>query len=95
MFGAPPEHDLNFDRNAVANTGAYLQRVRKLASTIGENNSVKPFNQIMTETHESNVQNNSFMIIVLKLMVDYELKIGKARFFHVAFARLMELTNKI
>ena len=24
MFGAPPEHDLNFDENAVANTGAYL-----------------------------------------------------------------------
>ena len=44
---------------------------------------------------ENEAQNNSFMITVLKLLVDYELKIGKARFFHVAFARVMELTNKI
>ena len=95
MFGAPPEHDLNFDRNAVANTGAYLLRVRKLASIIGDAHSTKPFNQILTEMQESDVQNNSFMITVLKLLVDYEVKIGKARFFHVAFARLMELTNKI
>ena len=24
MFGAPPEHDLNFDRNALASTASYL-----------------------------------------------------------------------
>lgn len=35
------------------------------------------------------------MVDVLALLVDYEIKIGKQRFFHVAFARLMELTNKI
>ena len=35
MFGAPPEHDLNFDVKAVANTGQYLQRVRKMADRIG------------------------------------------------------------
>ena len=35
------------------------------------------------------------MVTVLNLLVDYETKIGKLRYFHVAFARLMELTNKI
>lgn len=29
------------------------------------------------------------------MLADYEAKIGKYRFFHVAFARMMELTNKI
>jgi hypothetical protein len=35
------------------------------------------------------------MIEALTLLVDYEAKIGKTRYFHVAFARMMELTNKI
>ena len=37
MFGAPPEHDLNFDTSAVANTGAYLQKIGKLADKVGTN----------------------------------------------------------
>ena len=40
-------------------------------------------------------ESDKFLIEVLNLLVDYEAKIGKNRFFHVAFARMMELTNKI
>ena len=35
------------------------------------------------------------MADVANLMIDYENKIADKRYFHVAFARLMELTNKI
>ena len=44
---------------------------------------------------EIDEKEEKFLIEVLNLLVDYEAKIGKNRFFHVAFARMMELTNKI
>ena len=36
MFGAPPEHDLNFDRSSLQSTSAYLSRVEKLAGRFNE-----------------------------------------------------------
>ena len=104
MFGAPPEHDLNFDKNAVASTSAFLTRVQKLATKLtSETNGAqsKTFDELLSALEAANKTGSlkddqkSLLIDALNLLIDYETKIGKSRFFHVAFARLMELTNKV
>ena len=50
---------------------------------------------VVREAKEGDKEVKAVLISVLKLLIDYETKIGKSRFFHVAFARLMELTNTI
>lgn len=95
MFGGPPEHDLNFDRNGILSTASFLNRVQKLGDRLQALQTRATYDELLTGINESKPQDTSFLIEVLKLLVDYEKKISKDRFFHVAFARLMELTNKI
>lgn len=46
MFGAPPDSDLNFDKNAAENMQTYLSKVEKLASKVkGE----KSFSELVVE----------------------------------------------
>lgn len=51
--------------------------------------------QLVDQIDQLDAEEKDFIVQALSLMVDYESKIGKQRYFHVAFARLMELTNKI
>ena len=98
MFGAPPEHDLQFDKKQVVNTGAYLQKVGKLQVMLKERGGERSMDEMLEsviETAQGDSEVKAVLISVLKLLIDYETKIGKSRFFHVAFARLMELTNTI
>lgn len=57
MFGAPPEHDLNFDKNAVASTSAFLTRVQKLATKLtSETNGAqsKTFDELLSALEAAN-----------------------------------------
>lgn len=78
-----------------------MERVGKLAARIeeaddGRSGDMKDLDGLIEEIlSQSQGRDNEFLIQVLSLFVDYEAKISKNRFFHVAFARMMELTNKI
>lgn len=47
MFGAPPEHDLNFDISALQSTNSYLGRVRKLAEKFKSEEDVQNFDELV------------------------------------------------
>ena len=84
MFGAPPEHDLNFDESILQNMKSFLDRVAKAADTFSS-----------TSTHGSIDLTCKDFQDLLKLLIDYELKLTEQRFFHVSIARIMEMFNII
>lgn len=92
MFGAPPENDLNFDENALQAMKSYLDRVTRLGSRIEEICDAQPINMDLSSLKESESGADSLRKI-LNLVKDYHVKIEKHRHFHVAIARLMEITN--
>lgn len=95
MFGAPPENDLNFDENALANMRSYLDRVARLGTKIEESlaESGDQLDFDLASLAQKTRQDASILAKILSLLVDYNLKIEKQRHFHVAIARLMEITN--
>ena len=88
MFGAPPENDLNFDEKSIQSMKSYLDRVSRLGDKL-----VSMLKLEKLQVKESCLENNSDFLQILKLLQDYELKISEQRYFHVAIARLMEITN--
>jgi leucyl-tRNA synthetase len=83
MFGAPPEIDLNFDEKMLQDMKSFLDRVQRLNENVCK-----------VVGNEGSEDKEGFRH-VLTLIKDYDVKISSQRFFHVAIARLMELTNLI
>ena len=68
----------------------FLDKIAKIAETIAakENIELRSVDDII-EGHKDE------MIPIFKLLADYEHKITVQRYFHVAVARLMELSNHL
>ena len=97
MFGAPPEKDLNFDQASIQQFVQYLNRVFKLTDQVpAGHESPEQLEALVLERKDDWLpETKEFVVSVLKLMVDYEAQVSSHRQFHVALARLMEVTNKI
>ena len=65
----------------------YLDRVSNLGDVVNAMEIIQE-----NEIHKQKNVSQNFLEI-LKLMKDYQVKINEHRFFHVAIARLMEITN--
>lgn len=85
MFGAPPEKDLNFDEKVLSNMKSYLDRVQRLADKVNNLEEV--------EIQIKDLHGKKEFTDILKLLEEYNHKMDNQRFFHVAVARLMEITN--
>lgn len=92
MFGAPPENDLNFEEKSLQAMRSYLDRVSRLSTTVENLCTTIDLNHDLESLDLSEDDRNSLSRI-LSLLQDYHLKIDKHRHFHVAIARLMEITN--
>ena len=95
MFGAPPEKDLNFDEKQLESMKSYLDRVSTIGDKISAilNSTTDHDLMFLTDTKPEHLKSNPEFVQILKLLKDYSLKINEQRYFHVAIARLMEVTN--
>jgi leucyl-tRNA synthetase len=91
MFGAPVESDLIFKEEFINSIKSYIDKIEKIGEKISKAIEVKKI-----ETYSELIEKQKTKIgPYLELFVDYEKCIKVERKFHVAIARLMEITNML